>query len=59
MSLLLHGVEMTGLSVLSPGLVADSQVLPLVQEATPFALQVVGLVLPIASDLLVKLRGVF
>ncbi|QIX62014.1 CvpA family protein [Hymenobacter lutimineralis] len=59
LSLLLHGVGLAGLSVLSPGLVADSEVLPLVQEATPFALQVVGLVLPFASDLLEKLRGVF
>ncbi|MCR5887742.1 CvpA family protein [Hymenobacter sp. J193] len=59
LSLLLHGVGLTGLTLLSPQLVADSEVLPLVREATPLALQVVGLVLPFATDLLDKLRGVF
>ena len=59
LSLLLHGVGLAGLKLLSPQLVADSQVLPLVQQATPVALQVVGFVLPFASSLLARLRGVF
>jgi membrane protein required for colicin V production len=59
LSLLLHGVGMAGLQLLSPNLVAQSQVLPLVRQATPFALQVVGFVMPFAGTLLEKLRGVF
>lgn len=59
LSLLLHGVGLAGLQLLSPQLVADSQVLPLVRQATPVALEIVGFVLPFASTLLTRLRGVF
>jgi membrane protein required for colicin V production len=59
LSLLLHGVGLAGLKLLSPQLVADSQVLPLVQQATPVALQLMGFVMPFASTLLERLRGVF
>ena len=59
MSLLLHGVGLAGLKLLSPQLVAESQVLPLVQQATPVALEVVGFVMPFAGTLLERLRGVF
>ncbi|MBC6991408.1 MULTISPECIES: CvpA family protein [Hymenobacter] len=59
LSLLLHGLGLAGLKLLSPSLVAESQVLPVVQQATPFALGVVGFVLPFAGTLLNKLRGVF
>ncbi|MCC2546109.1 CvpA family protein [Hymenobacter sp. BT175] len=59
LSLLLHGVGLAGLKLLSPSLVADSQVLPLVQQATPAALQVVGFVMPFAGELLGRLRGIF
>jgi len=59
LSLLLHGIGLAGLQLLSPQLVADSQVLPLVRQATPVALEIVGFVLPFASTLLTRLRGVF
>lgn len=59
LSLLLHGVGLAGLKLIAPTVVADSQVLPYVQGATPFALQVVGFVMPFASTLLEKLRTVF
>jgi membrane protein required for colicin V production len=59
LSLLLHGTGLAGLHLLSPGLVAGSQVLPLVQQATPLALQLTGYVLPFAQDLLVKIKAAF
>jgi len=59
LSLLLYGLSLSGISLLSPQLVADSQVLPIVQRATPLALQVVAWVMPFAGTLLAKLRGVF
>ncbi|GGG46281.1 CvpA family protein [Hymenobacter glacieicola] len=59
LSLLLHGVGMAGLQLISPQLLADSQVLPVVREATPLALSIVGFVLPFAGSLLDKLREVF
>jgi membrane protein required for colicin V production len=34
-------------------------VLPLVQQATPLALQLTGYVLPFAQDLLVKIKAAF
>jgi membrane protein required for colicin V production len=59
LSLLLHGIGLSGLQLISPTLIASSQVLPVVREATPLALSVVGFVMPFASSLLVKLRTVF
>lgn len=59
LSLLLHGIGLSGLQLIAPNLAANSQVLPLVREATPVALQIVGFVMPFASTLLVKLRSVF
>ncbi|UOQ75744.1 CvpA family protein [Hymenobacter sp. 5516J-16] len=59
LSLLLHGVGMAGLQLISPQLLADSQVLPVVREATPLALSIVSFVLPFAGTLLDKLREVF
>ena len=59
LSLLLHGTGLAGLNLLSPGLVADSQILPIVQQATPVALQITGYVLPVAQDLLVKIKAAF
>jgi membrane protein required for colicin V production len=59
LSLLLHGIGLAGLNLISPGLVAQSQVLPVVQQATPLALEIVGFVLPFAGTLLEKLRTVF
>jgi membrane protein required for colicin V production len=59
LSLLLHGVGMAGLELISPTLVADSQVLPFVRQATPFALEIVGFIMPFASTLLDKLKTVF
>ncbi|SNR77495.1 CvpA family protein [Hymenobacter mucosus] len=59
MSLLLHGIGLAGLNLLAPQVVAESQVLPWVQQATPLALDVVGVVLPVASTLLERLRSVF
>ncbi|TGD78321.1 CvpA family protein [Hymenobacter wooponensis] len=59
LSLLLHGIGLAGLNLISPGLVAQSQVLPVVQHATPLALEIVGFVLPFAGTLLEKLRAVF
>lgn len=59
LSLLLHGVGLAGLNLISPQLVAGSQVLPLVREATPVALSIVGFVLPFAGTLLDRLREVF
>jgi membrane protein required for colicin V production len=59
LSLLLHGTGLAGVRLLAPNLVADSQVLPFVQQATPVALQIAGYVLPIAQDLLVKIKAAF
>lgn len=59
LSLLLHGIGLAGLQVISPQLVAGSQVLPIVREATPVALRLVSFVLPFAGTLLDKLREVF
>jgi len=59
LSLLLHGTGLAGVRLLSPGLVADSQVLPFVQQATPLALQITGYVLPLAQDLLARMKQAF
>jgi len=59
LSLLLHGTRLAGLHLLSPGLVAGSQVLPIVQQATPLALRLTGYVLPFAQDLLVRIKAAF
>jgi len=59
LSLLLYGLQFSGLHLLSPALVADSRVLPVVKRATPLALQVVSWVMPFAGTLLTKLRTVF
>ena len=56
LSLLLHGLRLSGFALLSPALAADSQVLPLVQAATPVALQITGYVLPFATGLLARLK---
>lgn len=59
LSLLLHGIGMAGLELIAPQLLAESQVLPVVREATPLALSLVSLVLPFAGSLLEKVRQVF
>ena len=59
LSLLLHGTRLAGLPLLTPKLVAGSQVLPIVRQATPLALQLTGYVLPFAQDLLVQMRKAF
>jgi membrane protein required for colicin V production len=59
LSLLLHGTGLAGVHLLSPSLVAGSQVLPIVRQATPLALQITGYVLPFAQDLLVRMRQAF
>jgi membrane protein required for colicin V production len=59
LSLLLHGIGLAGLNLISPQLVAESQVLPVVREATPLALRIMGFVLPFAGTLLDRLREVF
>lgn len=59
LSLLLHGTRLAGLPLLSPTLVADSLVLPVVQQATPLAMQLTAYVLPFAQDLLVKMKAAF
>lgn len=59
LSLLLHGTGLAGLRLLSPKLIADSQVLPFVQQATPLALQLTGYVLPFAQDLLARMKIAF
>ena len=58
LSLLLHGLRLSGFPLLSPNLMANSQVLPLVQAATPVALQIAGYVLPFATGLLARLKTV-
>lgn len=57
LSLLLHGLNLSGVRLLSPGVAAGSQVLPLVQAATPLALHLTGYVLPFASGLLARLKA--
>ena len=59
LSLLLHGTTLAGINLLSPNMIADSQVLPLVQRATPLALQLTGYVLPLAQDLLARMKAAF
>ncbi|WP_046244879.1 CvpA family protein [Hymenobacter terrenus] len=59
LSLLLHGTRLAGLHLLAPSLVAGSQVLPIVQQATPLALQLTSYILPFAQDLLVKIKTAF
>ena len=59
LSLLLHGTGLAGLSLLSPNLVTGSQVLPIVQHATPMALEITGYVMPFAQDLLVRIKTAF
>ncbi|AYA38262.1 CvpA family protein [Hymenobacter oligotrophus] len=58
LSLLLYGTGLAGLPIAQP-LTHNSVLLPVVAEATPLALQVVGVVLPFASELLATLRNVF
>ncbi|KUG06262.1 CvpA family protein [Solirubrum puertoriconensis] len=58
LSLLLYGTGLAGLPIAQP-LTQDSVLLPVVAEATPLALQVVGVVLPFATELLSTLRNVF
>ena len=57
LSLLLHGLNLSGVRPISPGVAAGSQVLPLVQAATPLALQIAGYVLPFAAGLLTRLKA--
>ncbi|SHK02133.1 CvpA family protein [Hymenobacter psychrotolerans] len=59
LSLLLHGVGMAGVQLIAPTLLTDSQVLPLVHQATPVALEIVGFILPFAGTLLDRLREAF
>ena len=59
LSLLLHGTGLAGVRLLTPGLAAHSLVLPVVQQATPAALQLVAYVMPFAQDLLVRLKAAF
>ena len=59
LGLLLHGTQLAGVPLLAPSLTAGSLVLPLVQRATPAALQAVAYVLPFAQDLLVRLKAAF
>ncbi|GGF16273.1 CvpA family protein [Hymenobacter cavernae] len=59
LSLFLYGIGLADIQLISPNVVADSQVLPLVKKATPVALQLVALVLPFAGKLLTQLRAVF
>lgn len=59
LSLFLYGTRLAGVALLSPGLMTDSQVLPIVKQATPFALHVTAYVLPFAQDLLTQLKAAF
>ena len=59
LSLLLHGTSLAGLALLSPKLVAGSQVLPFVRQATPVALQVTAYALPVAQGLLAHMKAAF
>jgi membrane protein required for colicin V production len=58
LSLLLYAAGLAGLP-LGSKLAQDSLVLPVVKQATPVALNVVGAVMPFASELLSTLRNVF
>jgi membrane protein required for colicin V production len=57
LSLLLHGLRLSGVQLLSPGITANSQLFPVVQAATPLALQITGYVLPFATGLLARLKA--
>lgn len=57
LSLLLHGLQLSGVHLLTPRLAAGSRVLPLVQAATPVALRLTGYVLPFATGLLARLKA--
>lgn len=58
LSLLLYATGLAGLPI-GQQLTQDSWLLPIVRNATPVALQVVGVVMPFAKELLATLRGVF
>ncbi|KAA9331532.1 CvpA family protein [Hymenobacter busanensis] len=58
LSLLLYFTGLGGLPI-GQQLTHDSMLLPIVQQATPVALNVVGVVLPFAKELLSTLRNVF
>lgn len=58
LSLLLYGTGLAGMPI-GQQLAHDSLLLPIVAQASPVALQVVGFVLPFASELLSSLRNVF
>ncbi|WP_400192439.1 CvpA family protein [Hymenobacter sp. B81] len=58
LSLVLYATGLAGLP-LGQQLTHDSLLLPVVQQATPVALQIVGVVLPFATELLSALRNVF
>lgn len=58
LSLLLYATGLAGLP-LGREITHDSLVLPIVQDATPVALHVVGFVMPFAAELLTTLRNVF
>lgn len=57
LSLVLYGTSLAGVTLLPASLRADSVVLPWVQSATPLALHVVGYVLPMAKDVLARLKA--
>ena len=59
LGLFLHGTGLAGVHLLSPGLAAGSLVLPVVQQTTPAALQLVAYVMPFAQNLLVRLKTAF
>ncbi|GAA4378166.1 CvpA family protein [Hymenobacter koreensis] len=58
LSLVLYATGIAGLPI-GQQLTHDSMLLPLVQQATPVALNVVGVVMPFATELLSTLRNVF
>ncbi|OON70626.1 CvpA family protein [Hymenobacter sp. CRA2] len=58
LSLLLYATGLAGLPI-GQQLTHDSLVLPIVKDATPVALNVVGVVMPFASELLSAVRNVF
>jgi len=57
LNLLLHGTALAGVHLLAPSLTAGSVVLPWVQKATPLALQLTGYALPLAHNLLARLKA--
>ncbi|MGI4887114.1 MAG: CvpA family protein [Janthinobacterium lividum] len=59
LSLLLHGTGLAGLPLLGPQVVAGSQVLPVVRQATPLALRTTAYVLPVAKGLLTRMKTAF